>query len=590
MNQESRICQSCKAEFVIAPEDFSFYEKIKVSPPTWCPECRMIRRFAWRNERNLFRRKDDATGNEIFSGFPQNISARVYNLDYWWSDAWDPMEYGREYDFSRPFFDQFRELLYTVPWPAKSVIFMTNSDYCDQAGYVKNSYLCFNAGEVENSAYCITAFFSKDSFDLYQARHSELCYENYMSDESYRVFLSVNCEGCTDIWFSKNLVGCSNCFGCVNLRNKSYHIFNKPYSKEDYHAYLKQFDFGSYRVKEELTRRAHEFWKQFPMRFTLAIRVVNSTGEHIEKSKNLKYCYSIHEGENLAYSQFLEPPASDSYDYTNFGWATSQMYESLTCGDECDNFKFCWECWPSSSNLEYCAFCRSSSNLFGCVGLKKKEYCIFNRQYTKEEYFELRDKIIQQMKDVSYTDARGRIFRYGEFFPPEFSPFAYNETLAGDFFPLGKAEAEARGYLWREPEHKEYKTTINASDLPDNIKEIDDSILKEVIGCVSCGRSYRIIQLELDFYRRIGLPLPRLCPNCRFLGRFKFVNPPKLWPGKCQCSGATSDQRQETSYIYRNAVKHFHGDDHCPNEFETSYAPGRPEVVYCEKCYQSEVA
>ena len=31
------------------------------------------------------------------------------------------------------------------------------------------------------------------------------------------------------------------------------------------------------------------------------------------------------------------------------------------------------------------------------------------------------------------------------------------------------------------------------------------------------------------------------------------------------------------------------GGGKCTNEFETSYAPERPEIVYCESCYQKEV-
>ncbi len=604
MNSETRNCQNCKQNFVIDSDDFAFYEKMKVPPPTFCPECRMIRRFVWRNERHLFRRKDDATGmvrpgsppQEIFSSFPPQVTVKVYNHDYWWSDNWDPSDYGRDYDFSRPFFEQFRELFYSVPLPARSVFDTTNSEYCDNASYVKNSYLSFNVGYLENSAYCVTTFYSKDNLDLYEARHAELSYENYMSDEAYRVFFSVNIEDSTDIWFSRNLMGCNNCFGCVNLRNKSYYIFNKPYSKEDYFAYIKQFDLGSYKTKEELLNRARKFWMQFPMRFTLAINVVNSTGEHIEHSRNLKRCYSIHKGENMAYCQIFEPPGADSYDCTVFGWGASRSYESLVCGEECYDLKFCIECWPSLTNLEYSAHCHSSNNLFGCIGLKKKEYCILNKQYSKEEYFKLREKIIQHMNEMPYigkirnqkSEIRNIEYKYGEFFPAELSPFAYNETLANDFFPLTKEEAEAKGFLWREQERREYETTINALDLPDNIKDVQDSILKEIIKCGDCGRAYRIIEMELQFYRRIPLPLPRKCPECRFKDRFKFVNPPKLWKGKCQCAGETSDQRPETSY--RNAVKHFHGAEHCPNEFETSYQPNRPEIVYCESCYNSEVA
>ena len=35
MNQETKTCQNCKAQFIIEPDDFTFYEKINVPPPTW---------------------------------------------------------------------------------------------------------------------------------------------------------------------------------------------------------------------------------------------------------------------------------------------------------------------------------------------------------------------------------------------------------------------------------------------------------------------------------------------------------------------------------------------------------------------------
>ena len=70
MESETKQCQNCKQDFTIEPDDFGFYEKMKVSIPTWCPDCRMVRRLVWRNERNLFRRKDALTGKDSFSGFP----------------------------------------------------------------------------------------------------------------------------------------------------------------------------------------------------------------------------------------------------------------------------------------------------------------------------------------------------------------------------------------------------------------------------------------------------------------------------------------------------------------------------------------
>ena len=98
--------------------------------------------------------------------------------------------------------------------------------------------------------------------------------------------------------------------------------------------------------------------------------------------------------------------------------------------------------------------------------------------------------------------------------------------------------------------------------------------------------AYKIIPQELKFLRKMNLPLPRLCPNCRHCQRIKQRNPLKLWHRKCQCAGLTSENK-----VYQNTADHVHHkkDEHCPSEFETTYAPERPEIVYCEQCYLREV-
>lgn len=544
----------------------------------------MIRRFLFRNERQLFRRKDDASGKDIFSSFPAAAPVKVYDRDYWYSDKWDPMEYGRAYDFHKPFFEQFRELLSVVPLFSKSVSGNVNSDYCDNSGWLKNCYLCFDCTTFENCAYAVKGDAVKDSFDTYDASKSEFCYESVILEESYRVFFSMDCERCTDVWFSKDLTSCNNCFGCVNLRNKSYYIFNKPYSKEEYGEDLKKLNPGSYGSAQEILKKARELWMQFPVKYLLGYHNVNVSGQLIYNSKNVQQSYSVQNAENVKYAQMLWIKITDSYDYTSFGITASLIYECTSSGFQSSGLKFCWECWDGCRDIEYSMHCNTSSNLFGCVGLRKKEYCIFNKQYSKEDYFALREKIIQHMNDMPYTDQQGRVYRYGEFFPSEFSPFAYNETLTHDFFPLSKEEAEAKGYIWREPEVREFQTTVRAQDLPDHINEATDDILKEVIACGVCTKAYRLIPMELEFYRNMGISLPRACPNCRFLERFKLINPPKFWHRTCQCNGG-SDERN----IYQNVADHPHGAGKCTNEFETSYAPDRQEIVYCENCYQQEV-
>ena len=585
MNRESKQCQNCHQEFWIEPEDFSFYEKIKVPPPTFCPECRAKRRLIQWNEHNLFRKKSFLDGQELFSTYPEDSSIKVYSHDYWWSDKWDPMQYGRDYDFKRPFFEQFRDLFYDVPWSVQSVRNMVNSDYCNQANGFKNCYLCFNGGYGENCMYGVAFRDVKDSLDFHAAISCELIYECYQLGKCFKTFFSKEIHDSNNVWFMNDCTNCSNCFGCINLRHKQYYIFNTQYTKDEYEKKIKEFNLGSYKSLMEIKDRFEDFKIKFPVKYIHSNHSVNCSGDYVYWSKNARYCYEVGVVEDSKFIQNVTAGVKDCYDYSNWGDNVELMYESISCGDKQKNIKFCFDCWPACQNLEYCANCHSSSDLFRCVGLSKKQYCVFNRQYTQSEYESLVSKIKEHMDKMPYTNSKGVIYKYGEFIPSEFSPLAYNETKAQDYHPLDKNSAIKNGYNWKDVNRREFEISISSDDLPDNIKDATDSILKEIISCQKCKRAYRIIGAELELYRRFNLPLPRLCHECRYSERLKSRNPHKLWKRQCQCSGQKSENG-----IYQNNAKHSHGEKKCPNEFETSYSPDRLEIVYCENCYNSEVA
>jgi hypothetical protein len=404
----------------------------------------------------------------------------------------------------------------------------------------------------------------KDSFDSHEVIDDELCYEDVMVYKSFRTFYSLDCESCVDVWFSKGLRGCTNCFGCVNLKGKSYHFFNEPLSKEEYEKRISELQLGSHASITNLRAEVLQFWQQFPVKYYHGIRNLHFTGERISDSKNVLDSVSIQEGENMRYCQIVILKSANSYDSTVLFLGVENAYECVTCGEGAYNLKYCFNCWAESRDLEYCSYCVGSSNCFGCVSLSKKQYCIFNKQYTKEQYFELRDAIIKHMDEVPYLDVLGREYKYGEFFPTEFSPLAYNESLAQDYVPLNSEQAKEKGFAWREPNAREFQTTILSRDLPDLINDVSEEIAKEIIACETCKRAYRIVPIELQFYKRIGLPLPHKCHNCRFLDRYAFINKPKLYHRACM-------------------------NVDCTNEFETSYTPTQPDIVYCESCYQKEV-
>jgi len=199
------------------------------------------------------------------------------------------------------------------------------------------------------------------------------------------------------------------------------------------------------------------------------------------------------------------------------------------------------------------------------------KFCIFNKQYKEKEYFEMIEKIKKHMNDVPYMDKNGRIFKYGEFFPYDLSPFGYNETTANDYFPISKSEALEKGYPWKEREKRDYQITKKSEDLPDSILDVKEDILNEVISCPNdgnqmfqCTTAFKIIPNELQFYQQKRLPLPRYCPNCRHYQRLKYRNTMCLYNRKCM-------------------------KENCQNEFETTYALDRPEIIYCESCYNKEI-
>jgi hypothetical protein len=132
------------------------------------------------------------------------------------------------------------------------------------------------------------------------------------------------------------------------------------------------------------------------------------------------------------------------------------------------------------------------------------------------------------------------------------------------------------------------KETIQPENIPDDIKDIPDSMVNEVLCCIRCKKNYNVVPAELQLYRRFVHSVPRLCPDCRYRNKIALRHPRKLWHRQCICIG-TNNSPQTTNNQHRNTTLHFHGEKACPNEFETSYAPDRKEIVYCEQCYQAEV-
>ncbi len=580
MEIETKSCQNCKKDFIIEPDDFGFYEKIKVPPPTFCPECRLQRRMSWRNERALYKRKCDLCQKNIIAMYHELAPFPVYCRECWYGDSWDATSFAKDYDFSKTFFEQYKEFYKNIPRLALWQRNVINSDYANMAAESKNIYLSVSAvAGSENVFYSKCVDKSRDIIDcLNIINGSESLYENVEAQSNYNSQYLLLCRSCMDSYYCVDCINCSNCFLSNNLRNKQFCIRNQQYTKEDYFKELEKFNLKSRASREILKKEFEEIKKIAIFRFGNINKAVNSTGNNLLNVKNCKNCFEIYDVENAKYC-YRAFNFKDSMDF-DYGQKSELLYEYTTGAMNDYNVKFTYSAMEFIRNADYTESCRNCSNIFGCISLRNAENAILNKVYSKGEYEKLREEIIRQMNDMPFIDKMGRVYKYGEFFPIEISPFPYNDSLAQEFFPITKEDAKKNGYLWRDQDIKSFEITIPVNNISDNIDEVSDKILEEVLGCAhkgecshQCNTAFRLTNYELAFYKKHDIPLPVLCPNCRYYERFKVMPALKLWHRTCMC----------------NKENHFHGTGKCEVEFETSYAPERPEIVYCEKCYQQEV-
>ena len=566
----STTCQNCKKDFTIEPDDFSFYEKIKVPPPTFCPECRRQRRLVWRNERTLYKRKCDLCQKNVIAMYHESVPFPVYCRECWYGDGWDPKSYAREYNMNKSVFEQYHELSNVVPklalWQRNSI----NSDYSNYVGESKNVYL--SASVVKNSE---NIFYSKsidgcrdivDCFNIING--SESLYENVEAQGNYDSQYLLLCRSCLDSYYSVDCINCSNCFLSHNLRNKKFCIRNKQYTKEDYFKELEKFNLKSRTSRQILLKEFEKIKKQAIYRFGNITKCVNVTGNNLLNVKNSKDCFEIYDTENSKYG-YRAFSLKDCMDFDYGGWS-ELLYEYTTGALNHYNVHFTYSAMESVRNADYTEWCRNCSNIFGCISLNNAKYMILNKVYPKEEYMKLREQIIKQMSATLFKDKKGRVYKYGEFFPIELSPWAYNETLAQEFHPTTKQKAEENGYSWREPSKKNFEITTPADKIPDDIDDVAEEIMSKVLGCAhsgncnhQCTSAFRITDYELKFYKKHDIPLPDKCPNCRYYERVAVMPGLKLYKRVCMKCKVV--------------------------EFETAYAPDRPEKIYCESCYNKEI-
>ncbi|MFA6305497.1 MAG: hypothetical protein WC651_02080 [Candidatus Gracilibacteria bacterium] len=553
-----KTCRQCGGKFEINEDDLGSLDKLSpvfdgkkfpIPHPVKCPACRQQNRLAFRNERCLYTRKCDFSGKQILSIYSPDKPYKVYDQEQWWGDKWEAMDYGREYDFARSFFEQFRELYEVVPRMSLHTINAENSYYTCYTLNLKNCYLIFGAGNDEDCMFGKYISYSKDCLDSLCLYSSEFCYQGVASDGCYGCRFFTNSRNCSDSTMIEECSACKNCVGCFGLRNKEYCVFNEFVGKEKYQEIFKEYENLTHTKIEFLRKKLDELKSKLPHAASHIYASENCSGDAIFNSKNCHFAYDVKDCEDCRFL-YNSPKGVGTMDAV-FSAPDGVQFCYNVCSTVGTNLMVTFFVWYSD-NVRYSMDCQNSRDLFGCVGLRNKKYCVFNKQYTKENYEKLVAKIISQMQQAG---------EWGEYFPYALAPCDYNETIAMEYFPLKKDDALKIGARWRD-KIDEKKLDGEYFEVPDDINEVDESILKKVLKCEISGREYRITPAEFDFYKRMKIAIPKRHPDQRHYDRLKLHDVYRLWQRKC---------------------------DKCDKDVQAIYSPERPEKVYCEECYLKEV-
>lgn len=544
----------CEGEFDITKEDIEFLKMLRVPAPNFCPTCRRMNRFAFVNGINLYKRDNNAPGKEgkIISFVPPDAPFIVYDVESY-RENFDPYTYGTFYNESEKFLDQFWNLRLKVPQPAiirdPSSI---NSEYSINGRNLKNGYYVSGGWNSENLWYCNTVTDSRNVMDSLLVHFGENSYELVSCDKSYNCKYLYFSDNCVDSSFLYDCNNCTDCFGCVNLRNKSNCIFNIQYTKEEYKKQIEEINLKSRKSINEIKKGFWSFVKSQPVRAERHERVNNVSGTNISDSKDCHDSFDTVKSEHSIHCSNIIGN-HDSMDADVSG-GSEKLYNNIAVGSKSSNVKFSFAS-KFITESEFLINCRNINNCFACIGLDNKNYCIFNRQYEKEEYYKELDRIKSSLLEKR---------EYGDFLPYHFSTYAYNGSTADLAFPLNKEEVEKLGALWQSDTESNIGSmdTIDSDSIPDNISEVDNNILTKAFICRETGRPFRITESELEFYKVHSIPLPDVHQIRRIKDRYKYIGNFQMHNTKCNL---------------------------CGKDIITMYNSNEGWNLYCDDCYKREI-
>ncbi|OGL71463.1 hypothetical protein A3D69_00390 [Candidatus Uhrbacteria bacterium RIFCSPHIGHO2_02_FULL_54_11] len=512
-----RVCALTGEKWIMTEEEIGWYKKFNVPPHPWAPLVRLKHLMGFPSGIAIWKKPHAETHEPILSFVHPDSPYQIITDKEWFNREFAQTRL--ELNPAKPFFDQFRELAYSIP--VGNLRDDGSNVNCVGVDIItsQDSYMMFGGYGNKRNFYSAITYLSEDSCLLTNVKAIH---------RSYMINACADLHNCRYCFQNGQLMNCTfsfacdnleNCYGTCNHSHKKYLFWNEQLSQGEWEKCVGEIDLSDRRVWDAEVAKFHKMVMEdtyWPQDFRVE-PLEDWSGEYLLTATRVHDSYWIDKGLDL-YHCWVHAETEQSAFTVWSGWGDrAYMSSDLLTPHE---VKMSMRLWRSQ-NMEYCMDCYDCENCFGCVGLRKKTFHIYNKPYAEDEYWARVDEIKCAMLD------RGE---YGMFFPAEISQVGYQFSMGQMFLGYTDAELDAFGASRFDTNKGNVDVgdkVIRSSDLPDRLTDVDPArhIGKPILD-EKLGRMFTITPSEFKFYQKHGVPIPREHFLTRMTNLFRHANTP----------------------------------------------------------------
>ena len=496
-------CSISGEKRILTEKEINVYQKHDAPPLDYSPLVRMQMLTTQWPGGQWWYNKHAETGAPIITAVHPATGIRVLPDKEWFEK--DFGEINLDVDFEKPFLDQLLELRRKVPSSAgRNFKEVENSIALVSLGDVNSYFVVLSRSK--NSFFSVSALDTESSAEVYNSSSITNSYQIVHSDRVYNSQYVRESRDCINSAFLFDCRNVENCFGATNKRNKSYLWFNEQLTKEEWEKRRAEVDLGSRAEAKKWLDKFDDLVKTAVWPENFNEHNENSTGEYLTKATN---CDSVYYADGGARDEFHTSWSLGNCERNAYASSMSNSQDNYFSCDvvECNKTRYSYMLMRCQ-NVEYSTECYDCEDCFGCVGLRRKKFCILNKQYTEEDYWNKLDELKCAML------VRGE---YGEFLPAKMSPAYFPEggsvryyladpdtfakkVNAHDF----KADADgAIGSVLSGAENVPDSMTI-----PDSIDDIDEAWVSKPVQDATYSRRFSLLAPEVSLYKKLRVAPP----------------------------------------------------------------------------------